>query len=299
MTGDSRIAFGGHFALGELCSAAQSGTMARAQAEDAVVAVLVDDVGVRQNTARFVRGGRPLLEADYKDRWRCAETSCLRAYLHPPDEVEQVIDVAQYERIVELLEEQSPKALEYLSKTDVDLLPKANKALYEELSMTFRDVIVPDLVARRLCEYGLTMPVHLYANARKVRPGSVNVYSEQRLINTVTKRTRGREETSRGSWRALGEHVIVDERSVYINIEQVVSERGSPLCRGIMLALYQEVALAGFREIVEHYAQNAKSSLDLTHNLYDYIHRYFPEQPDWQLTFRTHYYDHNGEPVRE
>lgn len=299
MTGDSRIAFGGHFALGELCTPAQSGTMARARAEGAVVAVLIDDVGVRQNTARFVRGGRRLLEADYKDRWRCAETSCLRAYLHPPDEVERVIDVGQYERIVELLREQSPKALEYLSKADVDLLPKVNKPLYEELSMTFRNVIVPDLVALRLREYGLTMPVYLYASARKVRSGSINIYSEQRLINTVTKRTRGRTENSSGSWRALGEHVIVDGRSVAIGIEQVVSERGSPLCRGIMLALYQEVALAGFREIVEHYAQNAKPSLDLTHNLYDFIHRHFPDQPDWQLRFRTHYYDHKGEPVQE
>ncbi len=296
-----RIAFGGHFAVGEACSPGQVTTMRAAQDEDAVVAMLVDDVGVRQKTWCYLHGGRAQLVANYRDRWQCAASSCLRSYLPLPQDVPGLIDTEQYERIIAELRRLSPASLEYLQRVELDELLTADPIAYKELSITLKEAVLPDIVAHRVRDYGIAASVMPYINGQAVRRGCVTVFSEQKLINLVTKRTRSRNRDQRESWRRMRELCFVDPetRTVMLSIEQVVSSRGSPLCRGIMLALYQEVARAGFREIVEHYIENARPSLEVAHNLYDVIGRRYPNERDWQLAFRTFYYRRDGEAVTE
>ena len=297
MTSDSRIAFGGHFAIGETCSHGQLTTMRGAEGEDAVVAILVDDVGVRQKTWTYFHGGKARLVANYRDRWQCAASSCLRSYLPLPEDVPSIIDIKQYDKIIAELARLSPASIDYLGRVELDALSTKDRAAYEELSIILRDVVLPSIIEHRVREYGVSTTVNAVGKAKVIRPDCVNAFSEQKLINLVTKRTRRRYGEKSDSWRRLSNLCYVDpeSRTVMVGIEHVVSSGGSPLCRGIMLALYQEIARAGFREIVEHYTENARSSLEIAHNLYEVIGRRYPEDRDWQLAFRTYYYQRSGE----
>ena len=71
-------------------------------------------------------------------------------------------------------------------------------------------------------------------------------YSERRLRGKVSSRTRGsRSKPKNGlSWRQLDDFRRED-KAAYIGDQQILNERGMPVCRGIMLALFEEVAMDG------------------------------------------------------
>lgn len=291
------IALGGHFAIGEVMYAGHRATMAAAAREGVDLGILVDDVGVKEKVWHYLHGGKARLVESYRDRWQCAQRSCLRSYLPPPTSAPQVIDDEQLDFIVSQLGELVPEGLRYLERMPLASLSGTDRDLFTSVNLALRRDIVPQIVARRVAGYGLPHGISYFRNRRRLLPGVVNIFSEQHLIGIVTKRTRSRYRNKEDSWRQLNQIFYRDPRSrtVMMGIEEVVSEHGSPLCRGIMLALYQELGRAGYSHVFEHYLWNSRVSVAGAQGVYSYIGRRFPFKRDWRLTFRSAYYSDDGD----
>jgi hypothetical protein len=288
------ITFAGHFEIGERITDLHRETIARALEDAAPLSILVNDLGAREKLAAYLYAGLQGLVACYSRRRACSVTrGCVHSQLPAEAEVVRTIDLSVYKKAATLLARVSPGLAQALRTTDPALSGEEGPAAGPEFACITRETVLPALIADRLQEYGLEdRPSSFYADTHRAELRGVTLFSEQNLLNLVGRRTRCKNAHLAQSWHRLG-LLFKDPESagVLLGLEEVRSQGGSPLCRGIMLALYQEVRRLGFTSVLEHYPRRTRLSLAGAQDLFRAIGRRFPQDAEWQLAFRTYLYD--------
>lgn len=255
------IIFAGHFNLGEIISDRQNQSMADAVTREGDLAILVGDIGFAENLETYRRGGVDAIALNHAKRRECSTSGCIRQQI--PESIDLIranIDSLQYEVAQEVLK-----------------FPAVRSK--ENDSTRVKGGVIPALIRMRLAEYGLS--------GIKVR-----VFSERVLRNLVSYRTsasRGKNE----SWRLLPEFSSAEShggKECYLGVEEIVNQRGSPVCRGIMLVLYETLARQDYKRVVQLYPKEFQHSLEMAQNLYQVLQSHHPTDPRWQLKFENRFY---------
>jgi len=193
-------------------------------------------------------------------------------------EIPSIIDEAQYKKAIGILSERYESVLDSLRSGSVGEV----KAEYNKI---IREEIVPELIKDRLTEYGLERE-------------DVNLYFEKSLRTKVSTRTRGSGKKPRNgmSWRRLTQFERKD-KAAYIGDQKVLNERGMPICRGIMLALFEKVARMGYDSVT--YVGDSKYALSTTRaqKLYGAIAESGELDQFKSLEFKNEFYEmHQSRP---
>ncbi len=253
-----RVTFTGHFNLGERINPRQLATVADALEGEGDLAVLVGDIGFAGNVLAYAGGGEEAVAAIHAKRRACATTGCIR------QQVPEAVD-----DIVPLIDEDLYKGIVSTHNT-------LGKDFTEQVKAS-----IPAIIDERLKAYGL-------------EGNDVKVYSETQMRNIVMRRTRGSNEKNPESWRRLPQFLSAEKyggKECFLAMEEIVSAHGSPLCRGIMLALYETLASDGYERIVQLYPAEQRQSVEMATRLYEVLGKENPEEERWnRLTFENRFY---------
>ncbi len=147
----------------------------------------------------------------------------------------------------------------------IKIWDKSGKGLSEILN----EEIINPLVEERLNEYGTSMKTS-------------HVFREKQLRNRAGVKLRASAQT-KGSWR--------EELTKTKILDKVLTHQGNtPMCGGILLALYEELANEGYEKVIQIYEKDEKPAVENGITLYQKLHRQFPKDPRWKLTFENQYW---------
>ncbi len=301
------IILAGHFDIGENVTDKQKRTIEDAVKLEGELGILVGDVGVAEKIGAYLKGGIAGVRDTYLDRIVDCETACVMAQLPKEDEILSVIDTAAYEKMAAILREEAPEIAEVLTRVDIDTKNPEYVGIREELQRIVREKIVPELIEDRIQLYGLD-------------PADVTVYSERSLRNRVAHRVRKRAGRGQGSWRHLpgfyqeGKSTYIvplpedlemelamDEETLTERAERtghafnyptyrVVNRRGVPVCRGIMLALFEKVATEGYEKITQLYDAKHRDAIVKAQAIFQAIAGKLPQTKERRVTFENTFY---------
>ncbi|MBI5388923.1 hypothetical protein HZB01_00925 [Candidatus Woesearchaeota archaeon] len=261
------IIFAGHFNLGERLVPEQLQTVADAKtylAEGTDLGILVGDIGFAQSLEAYLKQGIEGVKEIYTRRLKNAMAcgaGCVISQLPRTDKLLEVIDEAHYMRAVQML---------------VENYGASKELTIEQITNTVRETIAPQLIQSTLEVYGL-------------KPEEVKLYSERELRNIVARRLGSQKEDQKESWRTMLKQ-ITDPFLYAIFRTEVEKDRGRAGCRGIMLALYEQLAMQGYEKIVELYPAKHKLSILNAQEVYAHLGRLFPEDKRWKLNFENRFY---------
>ncbi len=257
------IVFSGHFDIGERPTDLQNRTVDDAFSyDDAQLAILVGDIGVHVKIADYIRGGIEAVKENYRFRKVDCTSTCILSQLPDENELDDAIDEEQYKKAVEILK---------------DYIDLEGDDLEKRLADPVRDFVIPELIKDRLKIYHLD-------------EDSIKIYSERKMRNIVTWRTRSRTKKKKQSWRNLDLY-REDGKSVFIGPQEIVNVRGIPICRGIMTALYETVAKEGYDKVVQIYSTKHAASLTKAQEVYESIADKLPQTKGKDLQFEYKWHD--------
>jgi hypothetical protein len=260
----------GHFDLCEKINKAQKESIRDAKAINGDLAILVGDIGVPAKIMRYIEDGIEGAKDIYRQRIEKPSSRCVHLCLPKETEINKVVDEAQLKKSVNMLFSINPKIVKAI-KTKT-----ANEAIDCKFMEIVRNRIVPELINDRLEDYGL--------NKSKVR-----IYSERKLRNLVIKRTRIDKKTSRKSWRQLN-NFLESGKEIYLGPMRIVNAMGIPICRGIMLALYESIASEGYGKIIQLNSEKFRTSSTKAQVLYEIIAKQLPLTKEKKVVFGYKWY---------
>jgi len=194
------------------------------------------------------------------------------------EKILNVIDENQYKKMWKTVLETDSTLTKLLKTIDISKFKEdiKYKEAYEKLNNMMIKTIIPKLVKDRMKIY---------------RINKIKIYSERQLRNLVTKRTRNPKKKieKKLSWKNYP-NFSMDGKAIYLsksknNISKIVSDDGVPLCRGILLALYEKVSMEGYNRATEFYLEKHKRSLDLAKTLYLLVAKKLPSFENKKLKF--------------
>ena len=240
---EKTLNFAGAFTIGERKTEAHQRTIDEVLQHDGDLAMLVNDIDFGKKLAFYSSFGFDFVLRQYNQRRvkKCGSTqdTCT---IYPADELPRIVDEGLY-------------------KTVADTLKKKGfgiKPTNEGYQTILREEIVPDLISRRISDYGLDS-------------NQIQVYSERALRNLVAYRMH---KMRNKDWPNILKQ---------IGMENAVRNKNTPVCSGILLALYEKVALVGYTRIREFYHENDRVAIENIHGIYAKLQQAFPEDKRWQM----------------
>jgi hypothetical protein len=200
---------------------------------------------------------------------------CVLTQLPKEKELDYIIDLDQYEQAIAILRKENKTIFESLKN---DFLYDLSCNFRDEYAKIVREKIVPFLVRIRLKKY-------------KLERDQIKLFSERQLRNKVSKRTK--HQTKRNlkeqSWRQINTLREMGKQFLLGPME-LVNERGNPLCRGIMLSLYETIAICGYTKIIQLYTKEHHSSLTKAQFLFERVTDQLPQIRGKNLEFEYRWY---------
>jgi len=265
------IAFAGHFDVFEKPTETQQRTIDDSLKTE--LAILVGDIGVAEKLAAYIKGGVEEVKDNYRFRKEDCSSNCVLSQLPSEEELDEIIDKTQYEKAIEILKQQNKTIYNKLKETEVEGLGE----LRTEYSRIVREHITPELVNNRLTSYGIT---------------DVKLYSERQMRNIVTRRTMNRSKPrfKKKSWRQI-DSFIETGKQVRLGPMEIVNERGNPVCRGIMLALYETLTTQGYEKITQLYPTEHHGALTKAQVLFETVKEQLPQTKGKEVQFEYRWYN--------
>lgn len=263
------IVFCGTFDIGEVLQPAQLATVEAAKKINGDLAVVVGDIGLAEKLGNYVRLGYKGVAAIYQRRLQCAISGCVSSQLPQLHEISALVDESAFVQMQQMLEEANPELAEALKHVSVDITDEEYMKLHSPMTLVLREKIIPSMVADRLKIYGL--------------PSSALIFSERKLRNKVQFRTREEKRHQPESWLHLFDAAEKENGWLYLLLTEIESSKGTPTCRGIMLALFEEVANLGYSGLFQFYLKKHFLSLSNAELLYAKLHEQFPQDLRWKL----------------
>lgn len=275
------IIFSGQFNLGERVTELQKRTVKDALRMRGDLAILVDDIGFAQKVEAYIHSGIAGVVASYEERLEDCTSGCVRAQLPALSSIAEVIDEEQYEDAIMLLEGWMP-ALLFAMKTATDFDSPTYARLRGELDRVAREYIIPHLREIVISHYDFDWDDR-----------DLKKYSERELRRTVADRTTSRKLTSglrELSWRRQLPEFRAIGKAKYIGPEMVVNHQGIPVCRGIMLALYEKLAMEGYDRVVQLSPENQRTAIERAETAYRSIEDSLAQTRGRPLMFEDRFY---------
>lgn len=271
------IIFCGAFDIGETVSTAQLETIRAAAACAGDLAVVVGDIGVAEKLANYIRDGIDGVYEVYRRRISCATSGCVSSQLPRTSEFEIVIDEEAYEYMYQQLRQIAPHIVDTVRAIPFNIKSEEYRAIHSEYSQILREKIIPTQVQKRLQIYGIA-------------EDKIRLYSERVMRNWVQKRIDKERKSNMLSWLHIFDAAEKKDSLLYLLLTEVLSSSGIPKCRGIMLALYENVALDGYEHITQLYSEKQYLAIKNAEELYEKLSRLLPNDARWQLTFHDRFY---------
>jgi hypothetical protein len=164
--------------------------------------------------------------------------------------IKDIVDTKQYESAVRIL-----------SGTKQDW--KLSKSFKDAV----REYVVPELIDYTIRQLEL----------EKVR--IEYTYTESHLRNIASNRLK---KSRKNSWRSTLESSGM--------LDEVRAISGSPLCGGILLALYEQVAAKGYTTLMQFYDNEDRWAIENAEKLYAKFREMDPTDKRWQLKFEDKFY---------
>lgn len=139
-----------------------------------------------------------------------------------------------------------------------------------DLVKTLQDKIVPDAITKRIREYGF-------------EEDKVSVVTERELRNRASRRISNTERNSRRGWRRQleGAGILSDVQTAHNTI---------PTCGGIMLAQFEQAALAGYEKMIQLDGEEERRAIENGIRLFETLHSQYPVDSRWKMIFETIYF---------
>ena len=269
------IIFAGHFDIFERLKEVQQKTITDALNLEGDHAILVGDIGVAGKLAFFIKEGNSGIKDVYRFRREDCRSMCVLSQLPKEKDLDKIIDLDQYEQAIAILRKESKSIFESLKN---DFLYDLSCNLRDEYAKIVREKIVPFLVRNRLKEYDLERD-------------QIKLLSERQLRNKVSKRTR--KQTKRNlielSWRQV-DNLRELGKQFLLGPMELVNERGNPLCRGIILSLYETIVSQGYNKVIQLYSKEHHSSLTKAQFLFERVTDQLPQTKGKSLEFEYMWY---------
>lgn len=262
------IIFSGHFELGEQLTKQELLSIQAAQKYSGQQAMVVNDIGFVERCLAYHRDGLAGVKELYFQRMVCATTGCTLSQLPAPGDLAMVIDDELFQAVAQQYK---------LWKASINFEPTKL-----DIASFFKTQVIPKFIEQRLRDYGLD-------------PKEVKIYSEKQMRNRAELRLRKERSKSEKSWLKLLSQAEQQKSLMALLLPEVKKNSGTPSCRGILLALYEQVALEGFTEIIQLYEQKQYLAIQQASDLYAAIHSSFPNDSRWSAKIQNHYFDDHGE----
>lgn len=218
-------------------------------------AILVNDIGYASKILSFLREGINGVAKTYSMR-ECYSSACALPVMEGG--IETVIDGELIQEAIDLLHGQDSEVVDGVRRiqpgSDFSRDPH-----YKKFTDLLREYVVPLQIEDQLKDYGLV-------------PEEVKVFTEREMRNIAQARTSKRQrspELNGLSWRSQG---LIQENKTgrgIIHGQVVVSEKGVPTCRGIMLAWYEKLMMLGYRHITELARKEESGAVIEAHLLFE------------------------------
>lgn len=272
------IVFSGTFDIGEHIIPAQLKIVAEAKKHNTDIGIIVGDIGLIEKLGTYIKYGIEGVYPIYERRIKCATSGCVTSQLPEIQHISSVIDEREYTEMFEILQKEESPLIEFIRNiSDLCLFTHtAYQREYELFSHILRERIVPVIIQQRLQRYNLS--------------ATTQIYSERVLRNYAQHRLRSRKKNQPKSWLRLFERTEKENGLLYLLLTEIEKETGRATCRGIMLALYEQLANAGYTNIVQLYPQKQFLAIKNAEELYKHLHEAFTEDPRWQLVFSDKFY---------
>lgn len=137
----------------------------------------------------------------------------------------------------------------------------------EDAARILRETTVPRIVNNRLAEYGVDR---------------ANVFTERQLRNDAGYRTRSKHRHKSNNWRDALESLNL--------LDAVRSESTTPVCGGILLALYERVASIGYDTLVQLFPEQDRGPIENGQRIYEALRGAYPADPRWQLRLESRFF---------
>ncbi len=261
------IIFAGHFNLGECISEIERITMQDAIQREGHIGIVVGDIGFAQRVLAYAAQGLEGVTISYSERRQRCTSQCVLKQLPLDDQIVSTIDWDCYERVTRALRRYDPSLLEQP--------PQQNSQ--ERLYTFLREHIVPALVTERVLAQGGD-------------PLCVQSFGERTLRNYAREQMRPlTQKSAKENWSSLEEFRVESSGAVYLGNSLLRDEHGTPHCRAIMLALYEQLSKQGYERVIELYPASCSSALINAHTLYEeYVASKLPQTKN--LKFECMFY---------
>lgn len=263
------IVFCGTFDIGEVLQEAQLETVAAAKKTPGDLAVMVGDIGLAEKLGNYIRLGYEGVATIYQRRLQCAISGCVSSQLPQLHEIKNLVDESAFVRMQNMLRRADSALEKALKHTPVDMTDEEYLKLHSKFTFILREKIIPFMVAERLAAYGLN-------------PNTL-IFSERKLRNKVQFRTRAEKKHQSESWLHLFDEAEKKNGWLYLLLTEVETSKGVPACRGIMLALFEEVVALGYSRMYQFYLKKQYLSISNAELVYTKLHEQFPQDPRWKL----------------
>ena len=271
----STIIFAGHFDFGEKITEKYSMSIDEAIKLKKDIAILVGDIGPSQKLGAYIMHGAEGVKNVYIKRAECITSLCVHSQLPKKEELEDIIDEEQYRKSASILMKNSPMIFNLLKTVSVDVKNPEYLKIQDKFTKIIREKIIPEIVKDRLEAYGI------------IGRCSWRLYSERNMRNIVSRRLR---EDKPNNWLALINKIKAEDRQLDILMKSIEKTRGMPACRGIMLALYEKIAMEGYAKIIQLYPEKYKKSLIMAEELFRILEDSYPRLWPWKLKFEDKFY---------
>ncbi|MEK7540513.1 MAG: hypothetical protein AAB558_04675 [Patescibacteria group bacterium] len=268
-TAKKSIVFCGMFDIGEVLQPTQMATVEMAKKTPGALAIMVGDIGLAEKLGNYIRLGYEGVAAIYQRRLQCAVSGCVSSQLPQLHEIKDLVDESAFVRMQDMLRQTDAELGKVLKHTPVDLTDEEYMKVHAKFTLILREKIIPAMVAERLAAYGLDT--------------NTLIFSERKLRNKVQFRTRKEKKYQPESWLHLFDVAEKENGLLYLLLTEVENSKGTPACRGIMLALFEEVADLGYSHMYQFYLKKHFLSLSNAELVYEKLHEQFPKDPRWKL----------------
>jgi len=242
----------GTFEIGEKVRKEQLLAIRSAQQPLADIILLVNDLGIAQKLLAYEKG-RTGVNTLYAERLACARTGCQISQLPKNDvEIDAIRDDAAILEMLHVLRA-------YTSSHD-----------HKEVQKICNEVIVPEQIRKRVTLYGLVQK-------------DVRVYCERNLRNAVSNTLRSRYQYRQNSLLPLIHFAQKQRQGLALLLEELQSQQRMPTCRAIMLELYIELSMLGYKKLQIVQEPIHQLAFENASELYQNLRHVFSDDRRFQL----------------
>jgi hypothetical protein len=218
-------------------------------------ALLYNDIGLDNKVKAYLKNGLEGIKDTYRERKTNCRSECTLVQLPNEKELKNLIDEEQFKIIKKLI---------------------GNKK--ENIKEIIFEKGVPLILEHIIKKYNMNNIKH--------------IFSERDLRNIVAIRTKNHNLTvteKNLSWKQLSNLKEINKQKFLGNME-IVSTSGIPVCRGIMFALYEQVAMLGYIKIIQFIEKKHFSALTKAQVLFELYSDKLEQTKGKKLEFEYVYY---------